>query len=90
MIRTRTRNNRIPNHRLIRRRLIRRRLRAPHRLVPRRSHIDEDLFRVPGKQTGQVGGEIKADAGVFFLLGAIVMRAPLRAVVIVVLACTPN
>ena len=61
-------------------RLVRRCLRAARCLIPCSCHVDEDLFRVPRKQARQVGVEIKADAGVFFFLGAVVVRSSLRPV----------
>ena len=84
MIRTRTRNNRIPNARLVRRRhnIPLRFLTLTRGLVPRCCHIDEYLFRVPRKEAGEVGGEVEADAGVFFFLGAVVVRSSFRAVVV--------
>ena len=78
MVCTRAGDDRIPDDSLIRS-ICRR---------PRSGHVDEDLFRVPGEEGGEVGGEGEADVCVFFLLSGVVVWSAPDAVAVYVLVGT--
>lgn len=50
------------------------------------SNIDEDLLRVPVEEAREVGVEGEADDGVLFLLGGVVVRAALNAIMEILLS----